>query len=486
METIEIRAAIDRFVKTAKKPVLMEAGEESIALAPDNFVLEDRGPALLLQAWDDRRNLVRRITGIESESRGRLLLRIERFGKKPGTLQLVDAARGTRERIELHGTRLEFREKLRRFLRRQFPTHKIAELSTEANLEASLSPAYARAMIREGTSAWAAIGAGPECLNVDGILSFGLIWLDYLRRREPGLTLHGLVLLVPAGHEKTTCLRLRHMNPRVAQYRAFAYSDDGIESALDLHDYGNLDTHLEPVRRRVPGPIDETIAPLLANPSIEAVHLPSGEIGFRVHGLEFACTSGSTLLAGFETNGHAKASNVQEIEHLAEALVCVRSHNARDKNNPLYLQGRELWLESQVRNQLEQIDARLLPAPVYEQAPTFAAGERGIIDLLAAERDGRLAILELKAAQDIHLPLQGLDYWMRVKWHLDRNEFEKAGYFPELRLRPEPPRMTFVAPALDFHPSNESVLRYVSPEIEIARVGVGAEWQRQLKVMFRM
>jgi hypothetical protein len=486
MEVAEIRQTIDRFLKTAKRPVLMEAGEESIALAADNFVLDDRGPALLLQAWDDRRNLVRRITGIDSESRGKLELRIERFGKKPGTLQLVDLARGAKERLELHGTRLEFREKMRRFLRRQFPTHKVVELSTEANLEESLSPAYARALIREGASAWAAIGAGAECLNIDAILSFGLIWLDYLRQRERSLTLHGLVVLLPAGHEKTTCLRLRHMDPKVAQYRAFAYPEDGIECAVDLRDYGNFDTHLEPVRRRVPGPLDAFIAPLLENPSIEGVPLPSGDISFRVHGLEFARTSGDTLLAGFETNRPGQASNMQEIELLAERLVRLRSHDARDRSNPLYLKGRELWLESQVRGNLEEIDARLLAAPVYEQAPTFAAGERGVIDLLAAERDGRLAILELKTDQDIHLPLQALDYWIRVKWHLDRNEFEKAGYFPGLHLRAEPPRMMFVAPALDFHPSNESVLRYFSPGIEIARVGVGAEWQRELKVMFRM
>lgn len=486
MQASEIRDVIDRFVKAAKKPVLMEAGEDSIALDGDNFVLDDRGSSLLLQAWDERRNLVRRITGIDSESRGRLELRIERFGKKPGTVQLVDLARGASDRLELHGTRLEFREKLRRILRRQFPTHKIAELSTEANLEESLSPAYARAMIREGTSAWAAIGAGSECLNIDAILSFGLIWLDYLRRRERGLTVHGLIVLLPATHEKATCLRLRYMDPKVAQYRAFAYAEDGIECPLDLRDYGNLETHLEPVRRRLRGPIDDVIAPLLTNPSIEAVHLANGEISFRVHGLQFARTSGDTLLAGFETNGPGKASNVQEIERLGEAVVCLRSTNARDKNEPLYLKGRELWLEAEVRANLEEIDARLLPSPVYEQAPTFAAGERGVIDLLAADRDGRLAVLELKASQDIHLPLQGLDYWMRVKWHLDRNEFARAGYFPGLQLRPEPPRMMFIAPALDFHPSNESILRYFSPEVEVERVGVGAEWQHGLKVMFRM
>src|SRR5579884_3035150 len=98
METAEIREAIDRFLKSAKKPALMEAGEDSIALAADNFVLDERGSALVLQAWDERRNLVRRVTGIESESRRRLELRIERFGKKTGKLQLVDLARDARER----------------------------------------------------------------------------------------------------------------------------------------------------------------------------------------------------------------------------------------------------------------------------------------------------------------------------------------------------------------------------------------------------
>ena len=84
------------------------------------------------------------------------------------------------------------------------------------------------------------------------------------------------------------------------------------------------------------------------------------------------------------------------------------------------------------------------------------------------------------------MPLQALDYWIRVKWHLDRGEFERAGYFPGVGLRQDPPRMLLIAPALDFHPSNECVLRYFSSEIEVERVGVGGEWQRELKVMFRM
>jgi hypothetical protein len=109
-----------------------------------------------------------------------------------------------------------------------------------------------------------------------------------------------------------------------------------------------------------------------------------------------------------------------------------------------------------------------------------------VIDLLAVDRDGRLAVIEVKAGQDIHLPLQALDYWMRVKWHLDRGEFAGRGYFPGISIINTPPRLLLVAPALEYHPSNETVLRYLSREVEAERFGVGLEWKRDLRVMFRV
>src|SRR5258708_4048075 len=334
-----VRQAIERFLEAAKKPALIEAGEECIALFGDNYALEERGPSLTLQAWDERRNLVRRIIAIDADTRGRLDLRVERFGKKFGTLSLVDLNRDKGERLEFRAARLEFREQFRRFLRRQLPTYKVAEVSTEANLEESLSPVYARALLRSGTSAWAAIGSGADCLNVDGILSFGLIWLDCLRRREPSLTVHGLILLLPAGREKTTCLRLRYMNTKVADYRAFAYTSDGVESALDLKDYGNVDTHLEPVRRGMGGAADRLVAPLLATESVEAVDCANGAVSLRVHGLEFARTVGDELLFGIDAKKLASESNQAEAGRLADELSHLRSADAVDKLNPLYLRG---------------------------------------------------------------------------------------------------------------------------------------------------
>ena len=57
--------------------------------------------------------------------------------------------------------------------------------------------------------------------------------------------------------------------------------------------------------------------------------------------------------------------------------------------------------------------------------------------------------------------------------------------FPATELRREPPRLLLVSPALDFHSSNERVLRYFSPDIPVERLGVGLQWRKELKVMYR-
>lgn len=74
---------------------------------------------------------------------------------------------------------------------------------------------------------------------------------------------------------------------------------------------------------------------------------------------------------------------------------------------------------------------------------------------------------------------------MRVKWHLERGEFSGRGYFPGLELRADPPRLLLVAPALDFHPSNETVLGFFAKEVGVERIGVGIEWRQELRIMFR-
>jgi hypothetical protein len=42
--------------------------------------------------------------------------------------------------------------------------------------------------------------------------------------------------------------------------------------------------------------------------------------------------------------------------------------------------------------------------------PALAGGDRGVLDLLGITRQGRLVVIELKASEDIQMPLQAVDY----------------------------------------------------------------------------
>jgi len=479
----ELQAAVERFLKASTKPALLEPGEPIIPITGTNLLLEVRNARLTVQAWDDQRNVVRRIVDIQEEKRGRLELVAERFAGKRGALYLIDLARPAGPDWERRGTRLVFRERFRQFVSREFPAWRIADVSTERDLEHSLSPAYPRALLKRGSTALAAIGSPPDGLNSSGVLSFGLIWLDYLRKRERRTPVEGLVLFVPANQERNTSLRLNFLNTTRARFELFAYSESGQTARIDLRDRGNLDTKLDICRQRSTAPLDG-MESLLSVSGVEQITAGDGEISLRVRGLEFARTAGPEMLFGLGARVPLRAANLPECEQLARELARLREPKA--KQGDLYLRNPEAWLESQVRRNLEVIDPSLVPRPVYGQVPAFAAGDRGIIDLLAVDRAGRLAVIELKASADLHLPLQALDYWMRVHWHLTRDEFSQHGYFPGVALRKEPPRLLLVAPALDFHPTTEGVLSYFAPAIEVERIGLGIHWRRSLDVMFRL
>ena len=108
-----------------------------------------------------------------------------------------------------------------------------------------------------------------------------------------------------------------------------------------------------------------------------------------------------------------------------------------------------------------------------------------MLDVLTSTRERRLAVVELKADEDIHLPLQGLDYWSRVQWHHARGEFQRFGYFPNCELSPEDPLLFLVAPTLHIHPGTDTVLRYISPDINWTLIGIDERWRDRVRVIFR-
>jgi hypothetical protein len=478
------RKTIEEFLQGCKEPALLEPGEELFPIGAENFTLEAHAGRLTLQAWDRTRNLVRRVTGVKGESGGRLELAVERFARKEGQLFLLDLSRRSGSDLGRRSGRLVFRERFRLFVQRQFPEWKVAEVSAQADLEHSLSPAFPRAFLRHGQHGWAAIACPPDG-DAGGVLSFGLIWLSHLRARERRLAVEGLALYVPAGRERQTALRLLCFDDSAARFELFSYSEQDYIARIDPRDHGNIDTRIEPYCR----PRAHTSAlwsEILESTAVERVYKNDGRVSLRVRGLQFGEIRDGELRFGVRSRRlFSSPAQVAELESLIAELSRVRSPESTFRDHPLYRQSPEAWLEFQVRTDLETIDASLLPT-IYGQVPAFAGGDRGVLDLLGVDRAGRLAVIELKASADIHLPLQALDYWVRVKWHLDRDEFRPKGYFPDVALHSKPPRLLLVSPALEFHPTTESILSYVSPAIDVERIGLGVEWRKSLQVMFRL
>jgi hypothetical protein len=143
----------------------------------------------------------------------------------------------------------------------------------------------------------------------------------------------------------------------------------------------------------------------------------------------------------------------------------------------------ERLLQELLLQDLSTIDPALNSRIVYPQVPAFLAGDRGMIDILSVTKQGRLAILELKVSEDIELPMQGLDYWLRVRWHQERGEFQKNGYFPGLVLSPHPPLLYFVGPQFRYHDSFPKITKYILPEVPLCQVGINENWKEGVKVL---
>jgi hypothetical protein len=219
------------------------------------------------------------------------------------------------------------------------------------------------------------------------------------------------------------------------------------------------------------------------------------EISFRCHGLEFArarLTAAPGKFWGVPeiVFGAGPEERVLDDRTMPEFETLIRSiGEVRHADGPhecrWWRLHPERWLESLVVRNVTALENQFDPRFVYSQVPAFYASDRGMIDVLTVTREGRLAVIELKADEDIHLPLQGIDYWSRVVWHQERDEFHKFGYFAGREISAESPLLVMVAPALHVHPATDILVRYISPRIDWILLGIDERWRKDLRVVFR-
>jgi hypothetical protein len=149
-----------------------------------------------------------------------------------------------------------------------------------------------------------------------------------------------------------------------------------------------------------------------------------------------------------------------------------------------YRFGRERWLESRIlRNQ--RTICPDFAGPLYCQVPTCMGGERKVVDMLTVTNTGRLAVIELKPERDLELLYQGLEYWDRVRHHLRNGDFQRAGFFPGLKLSADVPLLFLVSPLFEFHRAMPVLRNYLQGGPRFHCIGINTDWRRELKVLRR-
>lgn len=485
-----LQLALARMLAAGRVEV-RENGAWLAALEGFDYEVRQQDEAALLHLWSQQRNQVRRVTRIVREDPERLALEVARLGRaRPARLEFLAAKRRPAAgRI----TREQFRVRFQEMLAQQFPDENIVSLTAASDLEHSLSGSYLRGLLRGASGTWAVLAAAPgENIAIyDGLLTFGLIWLDLARHSPRAGTMLGLRLFFPEGTGRATAHRLAALSASTS-VELYEYNyQSGRARIIDPFDVGNVDSWLAQRREA-----EEILAAASSffdrvrrhtHEAIQAHVVPgTGHLELRYRGLPFARWQPDAIFFGIgDPRQLLSTSRQPEFEKLLKQLEIHRSGMADNTTHALYRAQPERWLESMVAADPTRVDARFDPRFVYSQVPALSIGDRGVMDLVGVTRDGRLVVLELKAQEDIQMTLQAVDYWLRVRWHHERQDFSRYGYFPGVTLDPRPPRLLLIAPSLRFHPATDIVLRYLNPQIEIERVGVSEQWRRGIKVVLR-
>ena len=423
MNLDQLTRELQEFLAGSSDAVVLEDGVAIFDLRDARYSLSEQHGKCLLHLWSQERNVVRRVLDVE-RAKDSLELSVLRFGQsRPITLEIC-RSRDRRSPSARHTARAQYKALLARLLEREFPGCKLDRLTTSTDLERSFGPVYARGVLRRGNSWTAVLGVNAQELqaSVDGALTFGLLWLENRREHCGKALVESLALFVPAKTSAVVRARMAQLTHGVCRWRLFEVDERAGEvQEMDCTDAGNIDTRLvrstdeAAARARFQNSMERVRS--LA-PEAEVAIVTPGEIAFRLHGLEFARArmemSGTSFRASEELVFGAGPSetavtgeNAEQFAAFVEVVRRARQAHG-EATHPLRRACPERWLESLVVKDVTAIDGRLDAACVYSQVPAFSASDRAMIDVLSVTRERRLAVIELKADEDIHLPLQGL------------------------------------------------------------------------------
>jgi hypothetical protein len=494
-QLLELQREIEAFVKYLPHPVLVEDDVELLDLTSCHWRLTLEFGKLIFSAGHSGKSISRRVEDVAYRDGDRMGI----FVRKPGgreTTTLEFRELRAAPRVTRGAGRTAFRKQLLSMLEHNYRGWKFERVGNSSDREHSFSAWYTRGIACQGRTAWAFLGLSEEegIAAADSVLAFGLIWVDWLRKTGR-VVVPQLKLFLPAAAVSVTANRAACIDHSALDVEIFEWGA-GQPSPLpvDLKDYGNIETRLVE-RRQVESLISnhQSLLHDLLGPIFDEADIVPDSAGaslsIRIAGLEVARIDGQLaprVYFGLEGSfRRLDEYHHQEFRDFLARVRAIRRAGSADTQHEFYRLQTERWLESLLLKDITRLDPALSAGCVYQQVPAIKGTDRGVIDLLGVTRSGRLAVVELKVHEEINLPLQGLDYWLRVKWLQDRNQLQESGYFPGYGLTPEPPLLYLVSPAFRFHSTTEKILRYFSKAIEFTLVGINDSWRKDLKILFR-
>ena len=487
---------IETFVRSLAHPVVVEDGVELFDLTSASWRLSIQFDKLLFEAWNPARTLARRVEEAAYRDGEKLGL----FARKPHARET-----SVLEFRELHSEQREgktagrsaFRQAFVAMLKQEFQGWRLESVSNRSDREHSFSTWYTRGLARQGRTGCAVIGLGKDetPAAADSALAFGLVWLDWLRSRAAKTSVPRLQIYLPREAVELNAQRAAAINHRALQLELFEWNG-GKErpERVGLEAAGNVATRLVPHRssEALIGRHRDLLRGLLGD-AVDRLAMTTDTSGkfvsVRVAGLEVARIEGDlSPKIYFGLEGSVRRMDESRREDFRDFISLVldrRNAASKDTSDTFYRLQSERWLESMLVNDITRIDPGLSPEFVYPQVPAFSRADRGVIDILTATREGRLAVIELKLEEQINLPFQALDYWLRVEKLRRQRKFQDSGYFPGMTLADAPPLLYLVVPAFRFHSTTTRLLRYLEPAITLMQIGINDPWRQGIKVLFR-
>jgi len=319
--------------------------------------------------------------------------------------------------------------------------------------------AYPRFVI--GNHAVIAVDPDEPSPVLNGIMRAAILWSQILSQR--------ISVIVPALRCGTLIRRIKEL-PRLRENLEWLQWDGDSIQPLDFG-FTEIETRIHDYQEPAVGEEVSRICALAPDLLLPVQHIPERGISIRLRGLEIARVTekGTAYPMG------------EPLEPLIETLRAERRHGS---SHPLAKAYEERWLESNLIRQIQDI----LPvgnAPIYPQVPSFVGESRSIIDLLTITKEGRLAVIEIKASADPDLPFQAFDYWLAVERHRMARDFPEKGYFPHLQIRDEPALLMVVAPLLAFHRTLDTLVAELPRNLPWVQIGINQSWKRGIKILRR-